>query len=505
MNRKILLQVTGPAVVIGLILLATCLAGAAYISKLQTNLASVLSANVRNLEAAQELEIRVRQLRFHSFLQLFDPSAKHRQSIDDDRRRFEESLAVVREFANTPQEQRCLQAIEQGYERYQRELARLPAEAGAAGNGANLGKLADAHPVLYIVEPCQELLRINKEAMRSISQESSAGSRRALITLFFLGLAGPAGGLIIGYGVARGLSRSIYQLSVRIQSMARRLDHDVASVNIAADGDLQKLDHQLEHVVRRVEDVAQRVQQQEQDMIRAEQLSAVGQLGASVAHEVRNPLTSIKLLVDAALRTKNCKPLSTEDLQVIRGEIIRLEQTVQALLDFARLPAPQRSTFDLREAINQAIELVGPRARQQQVTNSTHAGDNEVLVDADRSQVHTVLVNLFLNSLEAMPDGGDLEVCLERTPGNEARISISDTGKGIPPEMIGRLFTPFASTKPTGTGLGLNISRRIIEEHGGRISAANRAERGACFVITLPTAHESQFNHKRLETGVSAM
>src|SRR5262249_28220030 len=150
-------------------------------------------------------------------------------------------------------------------------------------------------------------------------------------------------------------------------NMAQRLDQDVTSVNIAADGDLQKLDHQLQHVVRKVEEVVERMQEHQKEMMRAEQLSAVGRLGASVAHEVRNPLTSIKMLVDAALRAKNAKALTTEDLQVIRGEVARLEQTVQGLLDFARLPAPERCVFDLRDAVIQASELIGPRARQQHV------------------------------------------------------------------------------------------------------------------------------------------
>src|SRR5262249_11804413 len=154
-------------------------------------------------------------------------------------------------------------------------------------------------------------------------------------------------GLIGGYGIARGLSRSIYQLSVRVQGMAQRLDQDVASVSVAADADIQSLDKQLQHVVARVEEVAQRLQQHQREMLRAEQLAAVGQLAASVAHEVRNPLTSVKLLVESALKPRpragGTPGLTREDLEVIHGEVVRLEQTVQGFLDFARPPAPRRS------------------------------------------------------------------------------------------------------------------------------------------------------------------
>jgi signal transduction histidine kinase len=486
MNRRILMQVTGPAVIIGVLLLAACLVGAWYISRLQSDFANASSENLQSLEAAQDLEIRVRQLRFHSFLQLFDPSPTRKEAIAKDQEHFEQSLAVARELANTTEERRCVQEIDSGYQRYKRELALLPDEITKAGRNANLGKLADAHPVAYVVEPCQRLLQLNKEAMQRTALESNNASTRARLAILLLGLAGPAGGVIIGYGVARGLSRSIYQLSVRVQNIAQRLDQDVTSVQIAADGDLEILDRQLQHVVTKVEEVAERVQEHQRDMIRAEQLSAVGQLGASVAHEVRNPLTSIKMLVDAALRTKNRKPLTGEDLQVIRGEVVRLEQTVQGLLDFTRLPAPERRALDLGNAIQQAIDLVSPRARQQGVEISASRNETPLSVDADRSQLHTVLVNILLNALDVMPNGGSLTVSLERTQDQEARIAVSDTGPGISPDMFKRLFTPFASSKPTGTGLGLSISRRIIEEHGGRISAKNRERTGACFVITLP-------------------
>jgi signal transduction histidine kinase len=323
------------------------------------------------------------------------------------------------------------------------------------------------------------------------------------LALLFLGLGGPISGLIIGYGVARGLSRSIYQLSVRVQDMARRLDQDVASVSVAAEGDIAGLDKQLRHVVLRVEEVAERLQRQQRDLLRAEQMSAVGQLAASVAHEVRNPLTSVKLLVEAALRAQKRKPLTVDDLQVIHGEIGRLEQTVQHFLDFARPPTPQRQVCDLREVVAQAVELIRVRARQQGVETAVHGGAEPVLGSVDRGQLCTVLINLFLNALDAMPHGGRLEVDLEAMSPADICLRVADTGSGILPEMARRLFTPFASSKATGTGLGLSISRRIVEEHGGSLTGQNRPAGGALFTITLPAVPRSQESAVRSqESGI---
>jgi signal transduction histidine kinase len=277
---------------------------------------------------------------------------------------------------------------------------------------------------------------------------------------------------------------------VRVQDITQRLEQDVASVSVAADGDIATLDRQLQHVVGRVEEVAQRVQRHQREMLRAEQLSAVGQLAASVAHEVRNPLTSVKLLVDAARRAPEQNALTPEDLDVIHGEVVRLEQTVQGFLNFARLPLPQRTIVDVREVVGQAVELVRARARQQRIEIIYRQPEEAVRCEVDRGQIYTVVVNLCLNSLDAMPQGGRLDIRLETAPESPVRVCVEDTGTGILPEMAGRLFTPFASTKPTGTGLGLSISRRIIEEHGGRISATNRPQGGASFTIVLPAHHQ---------------
>jgi signal transduction histidine kinase len=257
-------------------------------------------------------------------------------------------------------------------------------------------------------------------------------------------------------------------------------------VSVSADGDLTHLDRQLQGVVERVEEVAERVQRQQREMLRAEQLSAVGQLAASVAHEVRNPLTSVKLLVEAAKRPANRKPLTQDDLQVIHGAVCRLEQTVQTFLDFARLPTPSRKLTDLREVIDQAVDLVRARARQQGVEIAVRRPAQPVVAEVDGGQLCTVLVNLLLNALDALPERGNIGIDLQVAPGEQICLSVSDSGPGISPEMMSRLFVPFASSKPTGTGLGLSISRRILEEHGGTITAANQPEGGVRFTITLP-------------------
>jgi len=488
MNRNILIQVTAPTVLIGGLLFVACVISAWHISRLQGDLAKMLSQEVVSLRAAQELEIRVRQLRFRSFLNLIDPAHPREAPIEKAQQEFEKALDEARQAANNDQERAYVHAIAKAYERYQKDLASLPAELARAGTPPDLHKLADAHPVNHIDEACKGLLTVNKEEMEDMANEGERVSRLVTFAMIGLGLIGPLSGLVGGYGIARGLSRTIYQLSVRVHDVAQRLDQTVGSLTLPGDGDLRTLDTQLQYVVHRVEEVMASWQRQQRDMLRAEQLSAVGQLAASVAHEVRNPLTGVKLLIDAALLPNKPRALSMRDLQVIRDEVIRVEKTVKEFLDFARPPVPHCSRCDLREVVQQAIDLVRARARQQEVALSVDEGNEPVPVHVDRGLLCTVFVNLFINSLDAMPGGGRLDVTVRATPSAGARIDIADSGPGIAPEMLSRLFTPFASTKATGTGLGLSISRRIMEEHGGLLTGGNRSEGGARFSIRLPAA-----------------
>jgi signal transduction histidine kinase len=238
------------------------------------------------------------------------------------------------------------------------------------------------------------------------------------------------------------------------------------------------------------------------EVMQSERLAAVGELAAGVAHEIRNPLTSVKLLLQHANEQIGEPRLDKGQLALILEEIGRMETTIQGLLDFSRPTRLNRVPHDLCLTLQRAMNLVEPRARQQGIDLVVHSCSDPLIVDGDPDRLLQVFVNLLINAVEAMPGGGRLTI--EATPLSRSeatwstgtsdddsttswlQVVVRDTGSGIPEEVMSRLFEPFATSKERGTGLGLAISHRIVEEHQGTLTAHNRPEGGAEFTITIP-------------------
>lgn len=233
----------------------------------------------------------------------------------------------------------------------------------------------------------------------------------------------------------------------------------------------------------------------ETEALRAQQMATLAQLATGVAHEIRNPLTSIKMLIQVN-RTKFAEEgLPTDDLELVEQEIRRMERSVNSLLDYARPEESEFAEFSILQTIRRSLQLVESRCKSQGVTIEFETTESDLRITGDSQNIGQLLLNLFLNALDAMPEGGTLRIAVEPID-DRVRISVGDTGTGICETMMDRLFTPFATTKPNGVGLGLGICRRIAEAHGGTLVGRNQSLRGAEFTLNLPrlasSANDSQ-------------
>jgi PAS domain S-box-containing protein len=223
----------------------------------------------------------------------------------------------------------------------------------------------------------------------------------------------------------------------------------------------------------------------ETEALRAQQMATLAQLATGVAHEIRNPLTSIKMLIQVNRGKFAEGGLPTGDLELVEQEIRRMERSVNSLLDFARPEQGERSIFPIQNVIRKTVQLIAGRCQPQGVELSINCDDEPILIDGDASQIQQLLLNLSLNALDAMPDGGGLTISAKTTD-NRLELSVVDSGEGIREEMLAKLFTPFATSKPNGVGLGLGICRRIAVSHGGTLTGNNRMSGGAEFKLRLP-------------------
>ncbi|HOX59830.1 MAG TPA: ATP-binding protein [Candidatus Paceibacterota bacterium] len=221
-----------------------------------------------------------------------------------------------------------------------------------------------------------------------------------------------------------------------------------------------------------------------------DRLASIGTLAASMAHEIRNALVAGRTFVDLLLE----KHQDTELVGVVRRELGRIDEIVSRILKFGGPARPALRQVRLHEVLDHSLRLVQPQLNGKQVLLSRSFQAVPDLVKGDDCQLQQAFVNLFLNALEAMGPNGTLSVTTELVvPGGRAdrtqvQVAIQDSGLGIPPEHLERVFEPFFTSKPSGTGLGLPITRRIIREHRGDIRVVSRPSKGSDFRVLLPVS-----------------
>jgi two-component system, NtrC family, sensor histidine kinase HydH len=218
---------------------------------------------------------------------------------------------------------------------------------------------------------------------------------------------------------------------------------------------------------------------------RADRLSAIGQLSASLAHEIRNPLASIDGAANLIESAQTSDEMRRGSLAIIHKEIQRLNRLLTNLLDFARPRKPEFQTMEPGRLFDAIINLTGHSAEQKGISISKDVPSSVPALECDPEQMKQVILNLTINAVQAMTDPGQIVLAAQQN-GASVVISVRDQGPGIPEEDLDKIFDPFFTTKDAGTGLGLSVVHQIVTQHGGTVTAQRNPERGMTFSLALP-------------------
>lgn len=336
--------------------------------------------------------------------------------------------------------------------------------------------------------------------------EASIAGNRNLIIAFGAVLLGLVG-LVLWLLVVRLVRQPVSELLAQMRRVQQGDLHAHASMN--GSDEIGELSNGFNAMVESLESTRRELHESHQRQIQqADKLASIGELAAGIAHEIRNPLAGIGAAVEVLAENNNGSGQYAEVAGEIHQQIARLNRTIHNLLDFARPRTIEVAPCNVEELIQPMLNLVRPDAQKHRVRIVEMYGADLPPISADAQQVQQAILNIVLNGVQAMPNGGTVTVRAESRTGVPSvhsgsshapegrqdagpacvRISITDTGAGISPENRGKIFSPFFTTKHRGTGLGLSITRNIVEKHGGHIEVESEPGRGTTFHLEFAAA-----------------
>jgi two-component system, NtrC family, sensor histidine kinase HydH len=477
MKFPLIWRILAPTLAVSTLLLAVGLAAAIYAYLWNERVSRLLDNRVGAVLATQELVLMIRDVR-HAVGRY--EVTKDREYLNFANESLGEAKSQAAKLSQPPydEDRKDVRDILHAIEDLKPQLQTM------SGDNAATVRLSISSNAL---KKAQDLLDRRQEAVAQESRQNRLNTGRIGTSLAILGFCGAGAGLLAGFGVARGISRSIKQLGGTVHSVAETIFQDDDSI-LRRPQELHDLMNTVSDIRQRTAGIMDELEQSREKATRSDQLAAVGQLAAGIAHELRNPLTAVKLLVDGAVEQD--VPLQGAELLVLQDEVAHMEQMTQSFLDFARPPRLVRQAVQLNQVAEQCVELVRRRCEMLLIRLSLKAEAIQVM--GDPQQLRQVILNVLLNAIDAQPNGGKIDVTItEEVAWGMCRIDIDDAGPGISSDQGDRVFDPFVSTKETGMGLGLAISRRIVRSHGGEISIVNGAGRGAAFSIQLPSSEIS--------------
>ena len=256
--------------------------------------------------------------------------------------------------------------------------------------------------------------------------------------------------------------------------------------------DIGRLGQAFNSLLAKLERARRRVDRYHyEQMKRADRLASIGEMAAGIAHEIKNPLAGIAGVIQVLKKDLEAGDQKRVVLEEVLSQVERMDKAVRNLLSFARPPEPKVTMVDVNELIGKLLDFLAPQFAKNSITSERKLATGLPWLNLDPDLIQQALINIALNAIQAMPEGGKFTVETRTTAQSGEKpamveIAFSDTGKGISLDNLGRIFNPFFTTRQQGTGLGLSITQRIIEQHNGEINVTSIPGKGARFTISFP-------------------
>jgi two-component system NtrC family sensor kinase len=327
---------------------------------------------------------------------------------------------------------------------------------------------------------------------KQIAEELADSERRATeIALVLSGL-----GLALAVVAALIMVRTLRPLN-----LLREHTRQIAGGDYARRTGIASRD-EIGDLAREFDAMAAAIEEREHRLIRSERLATVGRMAAHITHEIRNPLASLGLNVELLADEVGADNVEARKLVTsIGNEVDRLSEITETYLRFVRLPTPKLESEDLGAIATSVMEFARGELGLAKISWNVVVAPGTPEAQADESQIRQALLNLVRNAKEAMPNGGHILVEVGPAEDGHVRLSVQDSGPGIPPENLSNIFEPFFSTKAKGTGLGLALVQQIVNEHGGRIAVDCPSAGGTRFTVLIPAGKPGQVDHRDAAVG----
>lgn len=453
-----------------------------YTYRMEGLLTSIVEEDLAAFQAAVALETAlVNQKGFVSYYFL-DDNPEWLRRLGEYRQIFKEQLNNVYATVKSRQHEQAVKGIASEYAKYiaLKDQVIKHYKNGEREAGAKLHQKARVHffKVLTLCEQYKNLHGRRIEILREESKDRAAKLR-----------------LVVGTAMVAVIALAVLLIWVlfrQILGPVRRLALEVPREEDAKNSknEVMTLSRGVHGLIKDIDQTHSELEKSREHLLQTEKMALVGKLAAGTAHSVRNPLTSVKMRLFSLSRTLYLSPAQQEDFNVISEEIGHVDTIVQNFLEFSRPPKLKIQNVSLSEVVDLTLQLLKHRLESYDVRVELNRKKPLPEIPADPEQLKEVLVNLIENACEAMGEGGRILIQEEETYvsplGRAAVVRLTDTGQGIPDSALDKVFEPFFTTKEEGSGLGLSIAVRIVEEHGGWLDVSSTEGEGTTFVLVLP-------------------